>query len=331
MTTENHHFLNPVLNGFVGDQLAAAQHPAAIRMSFRQRGRDVTMAELGLGKRLQGVGRTVVVMVPGLMCDEVLFHEMRWQSTSPSRPGYGRMLEDELGVTVLYTRYNSGLHISENGRALGLLLQELVDAHGGDIERLVLVGHSMGGLVLRSAGYYAVEQQQSWPARLQRVILIGAPMQGSILEQVANLTAFILNRIGTIGTQITGRIIDERSNGIRDLRFGLMVEQDWRDHPYDERLFLKKTPVPPLPGVDYHLIAGTLSADEESLLSATLGDGLVSRRSATGRALFGADDPLHQAAPQKTFPAIGHFGVMTSQPIGEYVTALVRSAMQPAE
>jgi len=331
VTVENRHYLLPVLNGFVGDQLANAEadpdredRGAAIPLSFREGGRDVSVADLCLGPQLHGPGRTVVVAIHGLMCDEIPFQETRRQSTSPTQPGHGARLVKELGVSMLYLRYNSGLHISANGQALAALLEELVTVHGDTIDCLVLLCHSMGGLVARSAGFYGQRQQHRWVERLSTLLLIGTPSRGSFLEQFANLSAFVLNRVGNIYTRIAGWIIDERSDGIKDLRFGLMVDEDWADNPHDDRLIATKTSVPPIPGVEYHVIAGTLPEDSESLLSLVFGDGLVGRGSAAGDQLFRPDDSDQPCGTIRFFPGRSHFDLLSDPEIGAHVVELVR-------
>jgi pimeloyl-ACP methyl ester carboxylesterase len=327
VTAENRHYLAAALNGLFGDRLAEARDPTAFTMSFREGGRDVLPSELGLPARLEGAGRTLVVMIHGLMGDEVIFRETRLQSTSPSRPGLGARLERELGVTVLYLRYNSGLHISQNGRALSSLLEELVDGCGASLDRLILVGHSMGGLVARSAGYYGAMDALGWVSKLSTVVLIGVPTQGSFLEQLANLSAHVLGRIGNFYTFLSGQVIEQRSSGIRDLRFGFMADEDWQDHPMDDRLRATRTRIPPLPGVAYHLVVGTIAKDEGSPLALYFGDGLVGKRSAFGEALFRPADPLAAVGSYRVFPSTGHYGVLTSPLVGEHLVELVRGAM----
>ncbi len=323
LSSENAHFLRPVLNGFVGDQLAAEGQ--GIHMSFRRGGKNVGVDALDLDRRLVGQGRTVVVMVHGLMCDEVIFCDTRFSSTAPQSPGHGARLEQNLGATVLYLRYNSGLHISENGRGLAQLLQQLVDHCDDRLDRLVLVGHSMGGLVIRSAGYYATADAHSWPERLRTMVLIGVPQQGSYVEQLANLAAFVLHRIPNFYTALGGAIIDQRSNGIKDLRFGLMVDQDWRDRPYDDRLFMERTVVAPLPGVDIHVLVGTLPDDDESLVARFFGDGLTSKRSAMGAAQ--GQTPLRSNTTYRVFPGRGHYDMLVHPDVGKYITKMVSASL----
>ena len=58
---------------------------------------------------------------------------------------------DDLGYTPVFVRFNTGRHISENGASLAALLDELVADWPVEVERIAIVGHSMGGLVARSA------------------------------------------------------------------------------------------------------------------------------------------------------------------------------------
>lgn len=326
----NTHYALPVLNGLFGDRLAAAGDPRAIRISFRQGGRDVVLDDLDLSRRLVGKGRTVVVLVHGLMCDEVIFDDTRWSTADAPRPGYGARLGAELGATVLYVRYNSGLHISDNGRQLAGLLEQLSARFGDRIDHLVLIGHSMGALVIRSAGHHGAGHDHRWVHALRAAVLVGVPNHGSYLEQLANLTSFVLNRVPNIYTGIIGQVIDLRSDGIKDLRFGLMADEDWRDRPLDDRLFAARTVVPPLPGVAYHVLVGTLQVDETSPVAAHLGDGLVGRRSAMAETVFGSADPLGGCATFTVFPGTGHLSMLGDPEVGRHVTEIVRRAVTPS-
>src|SRR3954471_11448689 len=119
------------LNGAVGDRLAAAGNPLALDMTPRGGGDTPRIAVF-----VHGLGET----------------DDSW-ALFGRRP-YGAGLEEELGYTPLYLRYNTGLHISDNGRRLARLLEETVESWPVPVEEIVLVGHSMGGLVARSACHY---------------------------------------------------------------------------------------------------------------------------------------------------------------------------------
>ena len=305
---DNRNYVPAVLNGAIGDKLARAGDSLAIEMSFRHERRDVPVEALAV-PMAAGSGHAAV-FVHGLMGDEVM-----WQHGFGDNAGPAAMLERERGIVPLCVRYNSGLHISHNGRALADLLESLVHAHTGDLESLALVGHSMGALVVRSAEHYGRAQGHHWPERVGSIALLGAPNDGSYLEQVSHLTSFILKAIPNFPTRVIARVIDERSDGIKDLRIGLLVEDDWR-RPDAEHLRLdQRTRVPLLPDTRYHVVVGTLTQDEESIIATYLGDGLVGKRSALGR----DHAERHHSVEYRVFTQTGHVGLLTSPDVQRYL------------
>ncbi|MDQ2771858.1 MAG: hypothetical protein M3Y54_15320 [Bacteroidota bacterium] len=343
------HFFLPVLNGALGDQLATRFDPRAIRMSFRRGGHDVAVADLGLNEPHQ----KTVVYVHGLMGDELI-----WQTGFGDAPGsrrYGPRLAEETRSRALYLRYNSGLHLSENGRELHRLLSELVTTWPDAIGELVLVGHSMGGLIIRSAGYYGSEElikneelkiknqpdsapetgdeflifnsqlliknQAPWLAHLRSIFLIGTPNDGSWLEQNSHFTARLLERINLFPTRFLSKALNQRSNGIKDLRYSILVDADWQDaHAND--FVPPRTPVPPLPGVQYHILLGAwLRTSRPAALREYFGDGLVGQGSARGHATFGDEASLPAGASVRTaaFHQQHHGGLLTHPEVFQYL------------
>ena len=341
------HFFLPVLNGALGDQLAARHDPRAIQLSFRRGGQDVAVADLRLSEPRQ----KTLVFVHGLMGDELI-----WQSGFQDAPGtrrYGPRLAEELRARALYVRYNSGRHLSENGRALSALLTELVSTYPDAIGELVLVGHSMGGLIIRSAGHYGqltIENEQltiekgtnddpqtdaqllidnsslligkaPWLAHLRAIFLLGTPNDGSWLEQNSHFTARLLERINLFPTRFLSKALNQRSNGIKDLRFSILVDEDWQDaHANDRRP--PRTPVPPLPGVQYHILMGAwLRSTRPAALREYFGDGLVGQGSARGHATFGDEAALPAGASVRTavFGQQHHGGLLTHPEVFQYL------------
>jgi len=339
------HFFLPALNGALGDQLAARFDPRAIKMSFRRGGHDVAVADL----RLSEPHQKTVLFVHGLMGDELI-----WQTgfqDAPDSRRYGPRLAEETHARALYVRFNSGLHLSENGRELSRLLTNLVNTYPDAIGELVLVGHSMGGLIIRSAGYYASLNEElkeepaakaeapldnssflilhsslsaasaPWLAHLRSVFLIGTPNDGSWLEQNSHLTARLLERINLFPTRFLSKALNQRSNGIKDMRFSILVDEDWQDaHAND--LTPPRTPVPPLPGVQYHILMGTwLRATRPSALREYFGDGLVGQGSARGHATFGDEAALLTGAKVRTavFSQQHHGGLLTHPEVFQYL------------
>ena len=342
------HFFLPVLNGALGDQLAARYDPRAIRMSFRRGGHDVAVAYLRLAEPHQ----KTVVFVHGLMGDEQI-----WQTgfnDAPDSRRFGPRLAEELHLRSLYLRFNSGLHLSENGRELSRLLTDLVNTYPDAIGELVLVGHSMGGLIIRSAGHYASElkikneelkteaaaaaasvpnddfliyysqfliKNAPWLSHLRSIFLIGTPNDGSWLEQNSHLTARLLHRINLFPTRFLSKALNQRSNGIKDLRYSILVDEDWQDAHADD-LKPPRTPVPPLPGVRYHILMGAwLHTSRPAALREYFGDGLVGQGSARGHATFGDEAALPAGASVRTtvFSQQHHGGLLTHPEVFQYL------------
>ncbi|GAA4494778.1 hypothetical protein GCM10023172_05480 [Hymenobacter ginsengisoli] len=338
------HFFQPVLNGALGDQLAVRHDPRAIALSFRRGGQDVPVAELGLTEFKQ----KTVIFIHGLMGDELI-----WQTGFQDAPEgplrYGPRLAAEAGCRPLYLRYNSGLHISENGRALSLLLTELVETYPEAIGELVLVGHSMGGLLIRSAGYYGSEQlvvskeqlpiaklsrrkklptahsslptaKAPWLAHLRAVFLLGVPHEGSYLEQNGLLVERLLQRINLFPTRFLSEAIARRSNGIKDLGQALLVDEDWQQ-PDDPALPRPRTTVPLLPGVHYHVLVGDwLRASRPQALRDYFGDGMVGAASARGQ-VFDDETALPPGTTVRTarFAQQHHGGLLYNAEVYQYL------------
>ncbi len=209
------HAVVAALNGVVGDHLEATGNPLATRMHLRHRGRSVDLERPGAGVA-QATGK-LLVLVHGLC-----MNDLGWR-----RPGcdYGASLERDSGYTALHLVYNSGLHVSQNGRQLADLLEALVGRWPVAVEELAIVGHSMGGLVARSACHYGGLAGHRWPQRLQAIVFLGTPHHGAALERAGNVADAIIGvspYSGPLGA--LGRI---RSAGITDLRHGSILDEDW--------------------------------------------------------------------------------------------------------
>ncbi|MEM7437577.1 MAG: alpha/beta fold hydrolase, partial [Myxococcota bacterium] len=197
---------------------------------------------------------------------------------------------DDYGMTPLYVRYNSGRHISENGQALSELLTELVDAYPVAIEEITLVGHSMGGLVCRSAAHYGDDHGSPWVSRLQHLACIGSPHLGAPLEKSVNLLAGILRRVDAAGTQVPAEVLSARSAGIKDLRHGYILDDEWYGADPDSVFLNARRNVPLVEGVGYYFVAATISIDRSHPIGVLLGDLLVRLPSASGH----APEPAHR-------------------------------------
>jgi pimeloyl-ACP methyl ester carboxylesterase len=150
--------------------------------------------------------------------------ERAWRLGGP--PTYGQRLQRELGATPVEVRYNSGLHISENGRLLGRELDALVAAWPVEVEQIALIGHSMGGLVARSACFQADEEDAKWVRHVRHLVSLGTPHMGAPLEQIVHYASATFHTLPE--TRPIARFLRRRSAGIRDLRQGSLVDEDWR-------------------------------------------------------------------------------------------------------
>jgi pimeloyl-ACP methyl ester carboxylesterase len=181
----------------------------------------------------------------------------------------------------VYVRYNSGLHVSDNGRRLADVLEQVLSAWPVEVDEIALVGHSMGGLVARSACHYGEEAQHEWTERLRHVFCLGTPHLGAPLERAANVAGWTLGRLAE--TRPFADVVNGRSAGIKDLRYGNVVEDDWCDCDPDEFLNDRCCEVPFLPGATYYFVGATLSRDTDSRLAGVVGDLLVQMPSASGQ------------------------------------------------
>ncbi|MEJ8840477.1 esterase/lipase family protein [Ramlibacter sp. AN1133] len=241
------------LNGVVGDHLARTGNPLALPMELIVRGPATPR---------------ILLQVHGLCMSDAAW----------TRKGvdHGQALAQALDRTPVYVRYNSGLHVSTNGDELAARLEDLLAHWPVPVESLAIVGHSMGGLVARSAVHRAQAAGMAWPRRLRQMVFLGTPHHGAALERGGNWLHAVLGtspylapftRLGTL-----------RSDGITDLRHGNLLAADWRNgrHLHHDT----RTPVPLPAGVACYAVAGALGPAGKGK---PWGDGLVSVDSALGR------------------------------------------------
>lgn len=300
-------YLQSSLNGFWGDYLSRNRSGLDFGTSIRQHGRDVATTPEALTIAFPNATNKICVFVHGLAATERL-----WSLASQEHYGdpditFGSQLQADLGLTPIYLRYNTGRHISENGRALATLLTEILDAYPVPIEEITLVGHSMGGLVARSAAHYARENEEPWVVRLHHVACIGSPHLGAPLEKTVSLLTGVLRNVEAAGTQVPAALLDSRSAGVKDLRYGYTVDEEWAGMDPDEMLADNRRNLPPVDGVAYYFLAATISRDPDHPLGQIVGDLLVRLPSASGEAL----EPTRRIpfADGAVFPGMSHLHI----------------------
>ena len=139
----------------------------------------------------------------------------------------------------------------------GELLEILVQQWPAPLTELVLIGHSMGGLVARSACHYGSREDHAWTKGVRHVFCLGSPHLGAPLEKGVNALGWALRRVPE--TRPLANLLGVRSAGIKDLRHGSCVEEDWCDCDPDELLTDRCHDVPFLPGARFYFVAATLS------------------------------------------------------------------------
>ena len=197
------------------------------------------------------------------------------------REDYGSRLARDLGCTPVYVRYNSGRHISENGRSLSDLLGQVVAEWPVEVEEVALVGHSMGGLVSRSACYIAALDEAPWVEHVRHVISLGSPHLGAPLEQAVHYLSAGLNKLPE--TRMMSTFLRRRSAGIRDLRQGSLVDEDWRERDPEALRAAACQEVPLLEGATHCFVSATVTRSPRHPLGRVIGDTLVLVPSASGR------------------------------------------------
>ena len=280
------------LNGVFGDHLEHSANPLAIPTRFRRAGLALELERGALAASIPGVTGKVLVLAHGLCMNDLL-----WRRKGHD---HGAALAADAGFTPVYLHYNSGMHVSTNGHAFADQLEALLLAWPVPVDELVILGHSMGGLVARSACHYAALTRLAWPQRLRKIIFLGTPHHGAPLERGGNWIDAALD--ASPYTTAFARLGKIRSAGITDLRHGSMLDEDW-DHQDRFARSRRKPRALPLPAnVECHTIAASIAKKSGDLAERLLGDGLVPLASALGK----HKDAIRQLAFPKDRQWIGY-------------------------
>jgi len=308
-----------VLNGAHGDLLAREAPALALDMTVRVAGRAVPVAADALAEAFPGASGRLAVFLHGLTESEDSWGYGAEKHHGDPSVTYGSRLQRDLGLTPVYLRYNTGLHISDNGRALDALLGALVDAWPVPVQDVVLIGHSMGGLVARSALHQAgggTAEAHGWTRLVRDTVTLGSPHLGAPLERGVHRLTAQLARLPE--TRPLARLLTLRSVGIKDLRRGTLVEADWTGRDLDALAPGAHTHVPLHDGARHFVVLATLSRNPAGRMADLLGDLLVPPRSASGDT--GDDDRL--AFPPDHVHRIGgmhHFDLLNHPLIYERI------------
>lgn len=260
-----------VLNGVVGDHLADTGNPLAIQMALRHQGQRLVLERGALRARFPGAPRKLLVFLHGSCRNDRA-------RCAPGADGLSA-LSRELGFAHIDLLYNTGLHVAANGRAFAALLERLVATWPAPVDEVALVGHSMGGLVARSAAHAGEVEAHAWRRKLRTLVCIASPHHGAPLERAGSWVDVLLG-VSRYSAPLA-RLGKLRSAGVTDLRFGSVLDErrDPRGRfasPRDVRHELR------LPaGVRCFAIAATRTTAPRERRCAS--DGLVPVDSALGR------------------------------------------------
>ncbi|WP_132993586.1 esterase/lipase family protein [Gordonia zhaorongruii] len=279
------------VNGLIGDELEGRRSPLTEdAVSIRVDGRPVDCTASGVAAAFGDATGALVVFAHGLMETE---HAFRYGEG----PHYEQVLA-ERGFTAVHLRYNTGRRVSVNGRDIAAELDALVRNWPVPVERIVLIGHSMGGLVLRSAAHRADLDGRGWVRAVTTTVSLGTPHLGAPLENLAHYASAGLSFFPE--TSAFGGLLRRRSVGIRDLRGGSLVDEDWVGRDPDALGKAVASEVPLLPQAKHYFVSATVTRSPRNPIGRVIGDGLVLTPSARGahkarRIGFDPDNGLHLA------------------------------------
>jgi pimeloyl-ACP methyl ester carboxylesterase len=269
------------INGAWGDSFVRWRNPLALDMTVRVGGQDVELTDAGLKAAFPAPTGDLVVFLHGL-CET----DRAWWLRAADHYGdrnstHGSRLAAITAATPVYLRYNTGLHISDNGERLAGLLAALTSQWPVEVTRLTLVGHSMGGLVIRSACCHAQENDLAWVEQVGRIVYLGSPHLGAPLEVAATAAGVALRKLPE--TRPLATALASRSVGIKDLRYGDVRPGDWADIRDPDAWRQEPAECAPLlESAEHYYIGATLTHNQDHPVARMIGDALVTFPSASG-------------------------------------------------
>lgn len=262
-----------VLNGLIGDDMEKTARVLAHPMSIRVDGRPVPLKYRALAAGFPTAGAHLVVFLHGLVETE-----SAWRLGG--RPTYGERLDSEAGTTSIFLRYNTGRRIAANGADLSDLLEQLLPAWPVRVHRVTLVGHSMGGLVSRSAAHHAAESGRRWVDLLTDVFTLGTPHLGAPLAHGVHVAAAAMALAPE--TRPFANLLARRSAGIRDLIHGSITDDDGHARYADSFDVGAAMDISVPDKVRHHHASAVVTGNPRNPVGVFVGDGLVRTDSAGG-------------------------------------------------
>ena len=298
------------LNGVLGDHLVASGNPLATAMSLRDEGRALALDAASLRAALPAATGRLVLLVHGLC-----MNDLQWQRDGHD---HGAMLARELGFTPVYLRYNSGQHVHTNGAEMARLIEQLLAAWPVPLQRVVLLCHSMGGLLARSAMHQGDQAGQAWPTRVDELVFLGTPHHGAPLERAGHGLDILLGAAPYAAP--LARLGRVRSAGITDLRHGNLLPP--RPAANGGLLAPASVPLPAHPRC--YALAAQLGQTASALKGRVLGDGLVPVASALGQHAQAARVLAFTADRQAVLQGVSHLGLLSRPEVAEQLLRWLR-------
>lgn len=313
-----------IVNGVVGNTFEKKKSGFSIPMEFFGGEKSLVLTKTALAQmKLPQTGK-ISIFTHGSCASQT-----SWRFKDNPSKNYGLLLQKDAGFTPFFVRYNSGLHISTNGKRFSDLLEKLVRCYPTRVTDIVLIGHSMGGLIYRSACHYGEKEKKKWVNLTRKIFYLGSPHLGTHFEKFGKLTTTILDKIPSRHTRWLARFIDLRSDGIKDMRHGYITDDDWQ-HDHAEKLFyLHQNRTPLLKSADHYQICSTLSKKADSKMGRFFGDGLVHPGSGTGQGLFSGSAIPFLKNHCKIFPGLSHHNLQKSPRVYRQIRAWCEGRNQP--
>jgi triacylglycerol lipase len=304
------------VNGLIGDELRMVDDPQAIVMAVRKDGGDIPVSPWPIGESFRDASSHIVLFLHGL-CESDESWNLGDRSTTST---YAQRIKDDTDGTPVFVRYNTGLRVSENGKHLDWLIRQLVASWPTDVTRITLVGHSMGGLVVRAATNHATASGQTWQHLVRDVICLGTPHTGAALEKVAHMGSRVLHFFPE--SRPFSAILNSRSGGILDLRHGYITREEWEGQDLTQLWGLDRIAAAPLPHAEYHFVIATLGATKRHPFSRILGDLLVHFSSAAG---IGRSGAVVDGARLEYLPSTHHFALLNHPRVADWLVQWLTS------
>jgi pimeloyl-ACP methyl ester carboxylesterase len=290
-----------VVNAFFGDRLHESGSPLSHTMGVREHGRSVPLTADGLATAFPQPSGEIAVLVHGLIVTETV-----WDAGK-----FGQQLEDDFGFTVVKVRYNTGLRISHNGHELDRVLASLVAHWPVPVTRIVLIGHSMGGLVIHSALALAdidpTLEVSPWVALVTDTATLGSPHLGAPLERAVNHALRVGGGLRPL-RPVTA-LLRSRSVGIQDLRHGNILDGEWDGLDPDDHKG-RRVDVPLHPGIRHFAVVGLLGKKIDSRVARIFGDGMVTAASAGGSGRRSPESRRFAREDVVVLPGVSHLALV---------------------